>query len=88
MHAAKLEKSPRLQGILAFLRERGARGATGWEILEKFQVMNPGTEVSALRQNGIQVDCKQERVTETGRKVYRYTLVEERKQAGLFGETG
>ena len=75
MNAAKLERSERMQAILAFMRERGTAGATSLEIAVRFNVLNVGTEMSALRHNGVNVDCEFERETETGRRVYRYHVV-------------
>ena len=43
MNAAKLERSERMQAILAFMRERGTAGATSWEIAVRFNVLNVGT---------------------------------------------
>jgi len=75
MHVAKLEKSRRLQAILALLRERGPRGATTKEISDASGALNPATEVSALRHNGVSISCEYQETTETGSKVYRYWLV-------------
>jgi hypothetical protein len=75
VNVAKLENSKRLQAILALLRDRGATGATTREISEASGALNPATEVSALRHNGVAVRCEFERKTETGSRVYRYWLV-------------
>ena len=75
IHAAKVEKSPRLKRVLAFLRERGERGATGREIVHRCDVT--GLEaVRELRANGFMIDAKYERMTEGGAFVWRYKLVE------------
>jgi hypothetical protein len=85
MHAAKVENSPALQSILAFLRERGATGATTWEILERCRVGNPATEVSALRKNGFNIECKYQFTSGDRRKVYRYWIREtEPVQSEMF----
>ena len=73
MHAAKVANSPPLQAVLAFLKARGAQGATTWEFIEEARVANPATEVSALRQNGYTIECKYQE-KRNGRKVYRYWL--------------
>ena len=74
MNAAKLERSPKMQAMLAFLRDRGAHGATSIELAQRFNLVAVATEVSALRHNGIAVDCEYEGETETGRRVYRYRV--------------
>ena len=75
MHAAKVANSPPLQAVLGFLRSRGAQGATTWEFIEEARVANPATEVSALRHNGYNIECKYQE-KRNGRKVYRYWLRE------------
>lgn len=75
MHVAKLENSKRLQAILSLLRERGEAGATTREISEFSGALNPATEVSALRHNGVGVACEYQGRTDTGAKVYKYWLV-------------
>lgn len=75
MHVAKLEKSKRLQAILSLLRERGPAGATTREISEFSGALNPATEVSALRHNGVSVSCEYQGRTDNGSKVYRYWVV-------------
>ena len=74
MNHAKLATSGKMQAMLAFLRERGTAGATSMEIAQRFHLVAVATEVSALRHNGIAVSCEFERVTETGRRVYRYRV--------------
>lgn len=76
MHAAKLDDSPRLQRVLAFLRERGKAGATGAEFFIHAGAMNPGTTASELKANGHPCVCKYERTAESGARIYRYTLQE------------
>ena len=86
MHAGKVENSPPLQAVLAFLKLRGSSGATTWQILDEAKVANPATEVSALRHNGYSIGCKYEG-KHNGRKVYRYTLVDSPiVQGQLFAE--
>lgn len=87
MHAAKVEKSPRLQRILAFLRQRGERGATTLEIAIECTVVNTATYVSELRQNGFTIERTHERTTPGGAAVHRYRLVENIAPATLFPES-
>ena len=54
IHAAKIEHSPRLQRVLAFLLERGSTGATTWEIMRSCRTCTPC--VNELRANGIRID--------------------------------
>lgn len=74
MHAAKLSDSPRLQRVLAFLRERGKRGATTFEIINVANVVAVNSAISELRVNGHGVLCAQERGGDA--RIYRYTLSE------------
>ncbi len=76
IHFAKLDASPRLQRMLAFLRERGPSGATGREIAVECETLNPATQASELRRNGFNIECSYERTTEGGRSVHRYRLIE------------
>ncbi len=73
-HAAKLERSERLQGLLAFMREPGARGRTSQE-MAKAGYFNPGTYMCELEKNGHPYDCSLEKVVGQTR-IYRYILVE------------
>lgn len=75
MNVAKLENSKRLQAILALLVQKGTTGATTREISEASGALNPATEVSALRHNGVKVVCEYDYKTDAGNKVYRYWLV-------------
>ena len=76
-HFAKVENSPRLQELLAYLRKCGADGATTMEIAMACRIYGSVSEAtSALRHNGFQIDSIGERVTGGGRKVYRYYLRE------------
>ena len=74
MNAAKLATSEKMRALLAFLQGRGAAGATSAELAERFHFVAVATEISALRHNGIAVSCEFERVTETGRRQYRYRV--------------
>ena len=75
MNHAKLEKSVRLQELLAFLRMRGKYGATTKEILVHCEhVAAVSAAVAELRANGIGVECDAERSTASGATVYRYKV--------------
>ena len=73
-HAANLERSERLQGLLAFMREAGGRGRTSQE-LAKAGYFNPGTYMCELARNGHPYDCQLEQVVGKT-KIYRYVLSE------------
>jgi hypothetical protein len=74
-HYAQIDNSPALQSLLKFLEERGNMGATGAEIWDQCQILNPGTWCSMLRHNGFEIECKFEAMTETRRRIYRYFLL-------------
>lgn len=82
IRAASLDTN-RLQSVLAFLRERGERGATTLEIVERCKVLAPNTAIAELRERGIPVSkAKSERETDTGRRVFRYVLSEDATPPG------
>ena len=74
IHAAHLATSERLQKLLYLLKAHVLEGITSLEINEALGILNPGTEVSALRRNGFDIDCKYDGKTSTGAKRYRYFL--------------
>lgn len=74
--AAKLENSPRLLRVLHFLKLRKALGVTGAEMFTQCGAQNPGTTCSELKANDHPTVCEQERVTDSGAKVFRYWLIE------------
>lgn len=77
MNHAKVEKSDRLQRILAYLRsEKG--GVSSWMISMNCRVVAPGTCVSELRRNGFQITMRWVRLVGQARKVPWYQLVEPR----------
>lgn len=72
IHASSLE-NPRLQKFLSVLRAAGDRGMTTLEILHATGLCTvPANE---CRQHGIRIECKRERTTDNGSKVYRYRLL-------------
>lgn len=89
MHAAKVEKSRRLQRVLELLRSRGPRGATTREIRDVADVCAVNSIIAELRANGLHVDCEFVERHSNGSAIYRYTLVEAKPGQGeLFGRTG
>ena len=73
-HAAKLS-SPRLQRILAFLRQRGTVGATSLEIATECQTVCASTCIAELRAGGCSIHTIIERMTDSGATVFRYILL-------------
>ena len=71
MHAAKLENSPRLQKVLAFLRRNGP--ATTLEICQACTVCAVNSIVDELRANGFTILCQ---ALKGQRGVYQYELIE------------
>jgi hypothetical protein len=74
-HGGKL--TPRTQRLLAHLKQRGFRGATSLEISRVVGTVSPATDASDLRRCGFIIDCSYDHMTDRGRRVYRYRLVEE-----------
>ena len=83
MHAGRIETSNRLKGVLAFLAGRGQRGATTIEIADALRTTNPGRDVSEINHNfrrsgiGRKIVCEYEGATDSGRRIWRYRLLEE-----------
>ena len=75
MHAAKLEKSARLQNMHNALRKAGGKGATTWELIHSAVSANVSSDISELRRNGIKIDCVRQGIG-SGRAIYRYWLTE------------
>lgn len=84
IHAGRLATSPRLQRVLEVLRGRGLHGATTMELIQIAKVCAVNSIVSELRQNGLEIICKDEGLNEDGARVFRYTLVESRQGQGLL----
>ena len=68
--------SPRLAKLLAFLRERGAQGATTLEICQHCCSTRASSDVSEARANGVKFVEKYEGQNENGRRITRYFLAE------------
>jgi helix-turn-helix protein len=79
MHAARVEKSPRLQRVVAALRAAGPGGITSRDLARQADVVAPATYVSELRRNGFTFSVTRERVTSTGARVFRYVMNDERR---------
>jgi hypothetical protein len=74
MHAAKADKSERLRQTLLAIRSWGKYGATGAQIQGHTGSMAVATDISELRQNGYNIECKYEGLSPYGRKIFRYTF--------------
>ena len=59
MNAARIEKSYRLQRVLAELRNH-PEGISSMTLIRNAQVVAPGTVVSELRHQGFEISCKRE----------------------------
>ena len=77
-HYATIEMSPRLQKLLSFLHHRGKYGATSLHLADEIRTPCIATDISELRRNGYLVACEYLRTTAEGRRVYLYTLKEEK----------
>jgi hypothetical protein len=77
-HYANIEKSPRLKRLLAYLKRQGKWGATSLHLAEYLSTPCIATDISELRRNGYYIVCEYLRTTAAGRRVYLYTLKEEK----------
>ena len=59
MHAARIESSPRLRRVLAVLED--GRWHTTREIAREADVCAVNSCIAELRENGLDVECRQER---------------------------
>ena len=75
-HYGRIEKSRRLQRLLAYLRMRGKWGATSMNLSSELHRCSIATDISELRRNGYQVNCEYLRTTSNGSRVHLYTLEE------------
>ena len=78
MHRRNAATNPRLQRLLAFLRD-GPK--TNVEIGGHMKSTSASTIVSDLRQNGFDIRGRYLRMTKDRHKIYLYTLVESDKAA-------
>jgi len=80
-HIARIATSDRLTRIVVYLTMRGGMGATTIDMMDDLRTSNPGGDVSEVNANwrlsGDErlIVCKYERMTDDGRKVYRYRIV-------------
>lgn len=87
IHAGSLD-SPRIQAFVQALREAGAAGMTTKELIGKTGRCAINSIASEARACGLTIDCKYERTTQGGDRVYRYRLVATPKQLNLFDGLG
>lgn len=81
-HSGSFTSSRRLRATLEVLQLAGSRGLTTAEIHAATGSLKPSSDVWALRDRGIAVDCDFERTDErTGSKIYRFTLAANRRAA-------
>lgn len=71
IHAAKVEKSPRLQGVLNLLQDGGWHSSL--ELAKAGPTVAPATCVSELRSNGYEIETEQ-RAADEGRRRWFYRL--------------
>jgi hypothetical protein len=72
MHHGRLSTSPRLRRTLRVLQV--AKGEiSSYELMFKAQICAPGTVVSELRANGVEITCQQ--VVKDGQRRFYYTLI-------------
>ena len=75
IHYANLATSPRLQRLLAILREYPG-GLTTRQIVNRARIMAVPSAVCELRKQGFAITCKISGRTSEGSSVFRYTLTE------------
>jgi hypothetical protein len=73
MHAARADKSFRLQRCLEYIKSAGPNGATTAEIQAWTHSMAPATDISEIRHSGYIIERTYEGRTRSGRQVNRYT---------------
>ena len=71
MHAAKLDKSERLQRFIEALKD-GPK--TTRELIEVTGLCAINSIAAECRANGIKVDCTYKGTTENGARIYQYEL--------------
>lgn len=72
MNYSKLKPGSKMEQVYKRLLYGGP--ATSAQIQDECQVVAPATWISALRHNGIPVTCTYKGRTESGAKVYEYSL--------------
>ncbi len=74
MNAGSIKTSERAQRLLQILMTY-REGISGLEISRLLVCLNPATEISGLRQQGFEIECRFAGKTETGAKKYIYRLI-------------
>jgi len=74
MHYADPEHSARLTRTLRYLNYCAGYGCTTAQLQAATASMAPATDVSELRQSGYLIDCTNEGISTTGRRVFRYVF--------------
>ena len=72
MHAARLDRSPRLQRVHALLSDGLERSTL--EIVEGAKVCAVNSIVAELRANGFHIECRQASRPRTGERVWLYRM--------------
>ncbi|PCH67055.1 MAG: hypothetical protein COC12_12035 [Rhodobacteraceae bacterium] len=72
MHHARLSTSPRLRCALRVMQATKGE-ISSYELMFKARICAPGTVVSELRANGVEITCRQ--VVRDGQRRFFYTLV-------------
>ena len=72
MHAARIERSERLQRVHALLSD-GSEYST-LEIVSKAQVCAVNSIIAELRENGCYIECRRARDPLSGRPIWRYRM--------------
>ena len=70
MHAARVERSERLQRVLLLLADGKPR--TTWEIISEARVCAVNSIISELRANGFEIECRPKK---GGKGIYEYRLL-------------
>ena len=73
MHAARLDKSPRLQAVLHALQAAQPGELSTREIILRTGMCAVNAIVAELRANGAEITCRQE-VQPDGRRIWLYRL--------------
>lgn len=81
------KKPTQKERVLAFLQQRGARGATSIEIANATGSMRFGARIKELREQGYQIESVREGSSEDGAEVWRYRYVPPVEFADALFET-
>lgn len=73
MHAARLERSPRLQRVHALLRDGLERSTL--DIAVQAEVCAVNSVIAELRVNGAWIDCRQTRNPANGAAIWLYRMI-------------